>query len=228
MLTELGQAQALEVVGNMTLQEALALGIPRVCASVEGGLVSDPRIAGIGISVVAVRVVGIRAEPEVERALQMPAREQVQQEADRATFERRALAVERERAIEENELTTRIELARREEQLIEQRGQNERRRAQDEATAARILAESEATGERLRADAHAEATRVVGRAEADAETAKLAAYREVEPVTLFALAAKELAGNLPAIGALTVAPDLLTSLAGWTAGDVPRLSGGTG
>ena len=57
----------------------------------------------------------------------------MQQEADRATFERRAVAVERERAIGENELQTQIELARREEQLVAQRGANARREAEEEA-----------------------------------------------------------------------------------------------
>ena len=56
----------------------------------------------------------MRPEPDVERALQTPARELVQQEADRATFERRALAVDSERAIAENELANQIELATRE------------------------------------------------------------------------------------------------------------------
>ncbi|MGH2690648.1 MAG: hypothetical protein ACRDKW_17840, partial [Actinomycetota bacterium] len=70
MLTELGQARALEVLGEMTLQEALAQGIPRVCAGDEAALAADPAISGIGMAVVAVRVVGIGAEPEVERALQ--------------------------------------------------------------------------------------------------------------------------------------------------------------
>ena len=66
-------------------------------------------------------------EPELERALQTPTREQVQQEADRATYARRALAVEQERAIAENELQNQIELARREQQLVEQQGANARR-----------------------------------------------------------------------------------------------------
>jgi hypothetical protein len=52
----------------------------------------------------------------------------------------------------------------------------------------------------------------VGLAEAEAETAKLAAYRDLPPGVLPALAAKELAGNLPEIGQLTVTPDVVTDL----------------
>ena len=80
-------------------------------------------------------MVAVRPEPEVEKALRTPTRERVQQEADKATFERRAVAVERERAIGENELQTQIELARREEQLVIQRGVNTRREAEEAAAA---------------------------------------------------------------------------------------------
>lgn len=55
---------------------------------------------------------------DVEKALGTPAREQLQQDADRATYERRALAVECERAIAENELQNKIELARRRSSLL--------------------------------------------------------------------------------------------------------------
>ena len=58
----------------------------------------------------------------------MPTREAIQQAADEATFQRRAQAVEKERAIQENELQNKIELARREEQLIAQKGQHLRTR----------------------------------------------------------------------------------------------------
>jgi hypothetical protein len=186
------------------------------------GLAGDGRLAETGLAVVDVRVVAVRAEADVERALQTTTREQVQQEADRATFERRALAVERERAIAENELQNQIELARREEQLVAQQGQNERMRATEQGQADRIQAEARAGNQRLLADAQADATRAVGMAEADAEAARLAAYRDLEAATLLGLAVKELAGNLPRIGTLTLSPDLLTPiLAKLGAGDGP-------
>jgi hypothetical protein len=86
----------------------------------------------------------VKPVAEVEKALQIPVREAIQQEADEATFRRRAQAVEKERAIQENELQTQVELTRREAHLIHQRGENERKRATDEAGAARIAAEAAA------------------------------------------------------------------------------------
>ena len=201
---------ALEQLAGMDMADALARGIGPVRDRVAAALADDVRLAERGLAVTDVRVVAIRTDPELERALQTDTRERVQQEADRATFERRALAVESERAIAENELKNQIELARREEDLVTQRGQNERRRATEKAAADRITTEATAQQRRLLADATADTTRLVGQAEADAEAAKLAAYRELEQATLLGLALKELAGNLPNIGNLTVTPDLLT------------------
>ena len=118
----------------------------------------------------------LRPEPDVEKALETPTRELVQQEADRATYQRRALAVERERAIAENELENQIELAVREEQLVAQRGQNQRRHAEESAAAECISAQGQAEQQRLVSAGQADATRLIGGAEAAAETAKLAAY----------------------------------------------------
>ena len=118
VLTESAQQHALDLVAHHTLQEVLQGGVAPVREVIVTGTAADQRLAEIGIGVVEVRVVALRPEPEVERALQTPTREQVQQDADKATFERRAVAVERERAIAENELTTQLELARREEELV--------------------------------------------------------------------------------------------------------------
>lgn len=212
LLTELAQQHALDLLAGMTLTQALAQGMTAVRERIAGGLTADIRLADTGVAIVDVRVVAVRAEADVERALQTPTREQVQQEADRATYERRARAVKRERAIAENELQNQIELARREAQLVEQRGQNERTRATGQAVAARIDAEGTAERQRLLAEAEAEATRVVGFAGADAEAARLAAYRDLDAAILIGLAVKELAGNLPSIGTLTITPDLLTPI----------------
>ncbi len=124
LLTETAQQHALDVLARTPLAAALVDGVAAVRDRIATGLAAEPRLPETGIEVVAVRVVAIRPEPEVERALRTPAREQIQQEADRATYERRAVAVERERAIAENELASKIELARQEERLVEQRGTN--------------------------------------------------------------------------------------------------------
>lgn len=222
LLTELAQQHALSLLAGLDLAAALEDGPVAVRSRVAEGLTGDSRLAETGIAVVDVRVVAVRPEAEVERALRTPARERIQQEADRAGFERRALAVERERAIAENELQSKIELAVREEQLLAQEGANERRRAQEAAQAQRIAAEADVARQRLRAEANAEqisilsaanaqGTRRQGAADAEAEAAKMAVYQDVDPRILLALAARTLAAQLPQIGSVNLSPDLISS-----------------
>jgi regulator of protease activity HflC (stomatin/prohibitin superfamily) len=212
VLTETAQQHALDLVARAPLASVLRNGVAAVRNAVMTGTAADQRLADIGITVVEVRVVALRPEPEMERALQTPTRERVQQDADKATFERRAVAVERERAIGENELTTQIELARREEQLVGQRGANARRTAEEKAAASEIETTSQASRNRQLAEAKADATRLVGAAEGAAETARVDAYRGLDPATLLGLALRELAGNLPAVDTLVLSPDMLTPL----------------
>lgn len=214
MLTELSQQYALRVVAELPLLRAMVEGVPAVRSSIDDGLRTDARLDEIGLEVADVRVVAIRPEAELERALQMPVREALQQDADKATFERRALAVERERAISENELQNQIELAKREEQLVAQRGANARREAQESAAAAAIANEGERARLTKMAKSKAEATKVLGAAEGFAEAERVKVYRDLGEATLLGLALKELAGQLPNIGTLVITPDMLTSALG--------------
>jgi regulator of protease activity HflC (stomatin/prohibitin superfamily) len=221
MLTESAQQHALELLARTTLTDTLVGGVAAVRDRVAAGLTADARLAETGLAVIGVRVVAVRPEPDMEKALRTPARERAQQEADRATFERRAVAVERERAISENELQSRIELARREELLVAQQGANARRQAEEAAAAGRIEAEAQAGRERLLAEARASGARAMGEAAAAAEAARVAAYRDLSDATMLGLAVKELAANLGHIDSLVVTPDLLAPV-------LARLGAGNG
>jgi regulator of protease activity HflC (stomatin/prohibitin superfamily) len=212
LLTETAQQHALDVLARTPLAAALADGVAAVRQRISDGLAAEPRLPATGIEVVAARVVAIRPEAEVERALRTPARELIQQEADRATYERRAVAVERERTIAENELASKIELARREERLVEQHGTNARREAEESAAADAVRAEAEARRIVRLATAKAEAARQTGDARAGAQSAWLRVHGEVDAATLHALAATRLAENLPRIDSVTLSPDVLTGL----------------
>ncbi|MFF4742016.1 SPFH domain-containing protein [Streptomyces sp. NPDC001268] len=226
LLTETAQQHALDVLARTPLSAALVDGVAAVRERISGGLGAEPRLTATGIEVVAVRVMALRPEPEVERALRTPAREQIQQEADRATYERRAVAVERERAIAENELASRIELARREERLVDQKGTNARREAEESAAADAVRAEAEAARKVRLAKAEATAAREVGEARAGAQAAWLRVHSEADPATLHALAVTRLAENLPRVDSVTLSPDVLTGLLARLAG--PATGTGTG
>ncbi|MCX4514854.1 SPFH domain-containing protein [Streptomyces sp. NBC_01619] len=228
LLTGTAQQHALDVLARTPLSAALADGVTAVRERISAGLGGEPRLGATGIEVVAVRVIALRPEPEVERALRTPAREQIQQEADRATYERRAVAVERERAIAENELASRIELARREERLVEQKGTNARREAEESAAADAVRAEAEAARTVRIAKAEATAAREVGEARAGAQAAWLRVHAETDPATLHALAVTRLAENLPRVDSITLSPDVLTGLLARLGGPGTATGTGTG
>jgi regulator of protease activity HflC (stomatin/prohibitin superfamily) len=209
-ITELAQQYAVEHISTVPLVDLLSSGIPVVRNVTAAGLAADTRLAETSVLVIAVRIVGIRPQPDLEKALETPVRERVQQQADAASYERRAMAVERERTIAENELQSKIELATREQHLVQQEGANAQRRATEEAATARIAATSAAERDRIRSEAEAARTRELGAARAEAETARLASYAGMDPALLTSLAFSALAEHLPSIGTLNLTPDVLT------------------
>ena len=188
-------------------------------------------LSDAGIDVVAVRVTAIRPKPEMERAMEAPIREHVQQEADEAVFARRALAVEKERAIKENELKNQIELAKRDEELIAQKGLNERRQATEKGEALRISSEAKARQVRIETASQAESVEKLGKAKAEEiqlvesakvvverdrlgaqlewEQGRVAAFQGVAPYVLYSIAAQQLAGKLERIDHLSLTPEFL-------------------
>lgn len=209
IVTERAQELSVGDIARSPLRAVLDEGIERVRAAIHSGLASDDGLSSMGIEIVSTRVSSIKPTAEMERALQMPAREAIQQQADEATFARRALAVEKERAIAENELSNKIELAKKREQLIEQEGQNDRRRATEKAEAERIEADAAAARKRTGAAAEAESIHAIEDAKVGAERDRMGIYRDLPPAALLGLAARELAGNLPSIQHLSLAPDTI-------------------
>jgi len=244
LLTGLARRQALSHVAARGVRELLDEGLEPLGERLHDRLPSASVLEEMGLALIDLRVLAVSPEPGLAEALQVPTREAVQRDADRATFERRAFAVQEERGIAENELQNRIELARREQQLIDQEGVNARRRVEERVEAERIeldallvaearQAEAGANQERLQAQVQAESVKLAGGARAerlrveglakadtlratglarvDAEERLLELQGKLPPPLVFALAAKELAGNLKTIEHLNVTPDLLGS-----------------
>ena len=221
LFAQLAEQHSAGWVSRTPIREVLADGPQRIRAAIAEGLASDGALPAMGLEVVSVRVSSVRPAPDLAKALEAPTRESIQQAADEAAFSRRALAVEKERAIQENELKNRIELARRQEELILQQGRNARTEAGEEAEAQRIAAEAKAARGRVEAEAAAHQVRAAGDAEsyrtrvqgeADATSLELAekvrvaaergrmeTVRDVPPPVLLALAAQAIAGKLERI-----------------------------
>ncbi len=214
MIVQLAQQLAMSYVADQPLRSILSEGPAVLRDRIRAGLSGEDGVEDAGIEVVSVRIAAVKPTAELERALQMPILELIQQSADKATFERRAQAVEEERAIRENELQNQIELARREENLIEQQGQNRRRESEEAAAAGLIDAEAKAHRGRIGAAARADNIRLVEGAQVQAEKQRVDIYRELPTHVTLGLAAREFAEKLQSIEHLNITPDLLGPLLG--------------
>jgi len=205
--------EAVPVVQAMASAEAIR-------SAILTELNADAEISEMGLSVVALQVAQVVPSADVEKALQTPTRESIQQKADEATFSRRALAVEKERAIKENELATEVELAKRQEELIRQHGANALLDIQQQAETekAKLQAQVErdnlamlAYGEqtRVRAEGDAAAKRINAAAEGEAEAQRVALYAGAPSSVALGLALQQLAGKIQTIQHLNLTPDLL-------------------
>ena len=212
VLVQMAQQYVIDELLTAGLRQILADGIAPLRNRIAEGLTAEGTLAEIGLEIVAVRVAAVTPASEVEKALQQPTREEIQQKADEAAFARRAQAVDKERAISENELQNRIELARREAQLVAQEGANDRRRAEEAAATKAIAGDATDTEERKAAKREADAIELLEAARLHAERERATINTELGAQILLALAAQELAGQLGKIEHLTITPELITPL----------------
>jgi regulator of protease activity HflC (stomatin/prohibitin superfamily) len=227
-LTGLAQQHAWAVMASTPLRELVADGVGRLREQIGAGLAADDELAGMGLAIASVRVSAVQPSSEVEKALAAPTRERIAADADEAAFARRAAAVDKERAIAENELANRIELARRQASLVEREGANERRKATEIAAASRIAAEGNARTRTIGAAAEAAAIKLVQAERNAAESDRIAVYRDLAPAVLMGLAAREFAGKIETIEHLNLTPDLLgTVLTNLLAAGTHRLESGS-
>lgn len=214
LLVQMAQQYVIDELMATTLRTILAGGVAPIRERITAGLTGESTLADLGIEIAAVRVAGLAAEGDVQKALQQPTREAIQQQADEAMFARRALAVEKERAISENELANKIELAGREEELVAREGANERRRAQEQAAAGAVTAQATDQTERMAARRRTDAVRDLEAAKLEAERTRAEIQSGLGAQILLALATRELAAQLGKVEHLTITPELVTPLLG--------------
>jgi regulator of protease activity HflC (stomatin/prohibitin superfamily) len=216
-LTGLAQQHAWAVMAATPLRELVADGVGRLRDRIGEGLSADESLAAMGLVIASVRVSAVTPSSEVEKALAAPTRERI-----------RAAAVDKERAIAENELANRIEIARRTADLVEQEGANQRRTATEAAAAAQIAAEGKAAVRTVGAEAEAQSIRLIEAERNIAESERIAVYRDLAPAVLMGLAAREFASKIQTIEHLNLTPDMLGSLVGdFLSAGTRRLETGT-
>jgi hypothetical protein len=134
---------------QLGLEAALQSTAP-LAQAVLARMQAEPSLLGLGVEVVSLFFTAIKATPELAKALEAEAREALQQRADQAIYARRAVAVEQERAIKQNELSTAVDLEQRRQELIALQGANTQAQAAFDAEALRIqLAPYQALDTRL-------------------------------------------------------------------------------
>jgi len=191
------------------------------------GLQASQAISFLGIEILTVNILAIKATPEMARALETETREKLSQEADHAIFERRNFAVEQERKIKETELNTEIAVEEKKKQINEkkmeaeiQKAENDRKLREMKVQAdiavenqRKLLIEQKTDNERKEADTQGYIIETTLKPYKDTDWKLISALsNNSDPKFNIALAFRELASNAGKIGTLNISPELLDSI----------------
>jgi hypothetical protein len=216
-----------QAVQALVLKEALRASA-LIARAAQRELAAQPEIAALGLEILGISIMSIKPTPDIARALEAEARESNLKAADDAIYLRRMSAVEKERAIRQNELDTDLAVEEKKRQM---------REAQMEAKAALLRRENASRDEQMAADigleerrkelvnGQAENSRTLAEAEAHRVGSVMTALEKADPRVVQALAAVGMKpGQLIAqafggiaeraerIGQFNMSPDLLQGL----------------
>lgn len=174
------------------------------------GLKASEAVSTLGVEVMGLSILAIKAAPDMARALQADAREDLLRKADEAVYARRNASVELERTIKENELNTEIAVEQKKRQVRETQMAAEIAVEEQRAS----LVDQRVENDRKEADARAHALQATLEPlkSVDWKTLLAASAGGADPKLMIALAFRELAENAGKIGQLNVSPDLLHTL----------------
>lgn len=191
------------------------------------GLKSAHAISILGIEILSVSVLAIKASPEMARALETETREKLQQDADLAIYERRNFAVDQERKIKETELNTEIAVEEKRKQIDEKKMEAEIQKADNDRKLREINIQADISIENQRKQLIDQKT-ANDRKEAETQgfvlETTLKPYKDMDWKTLTALGTKndarmnislafrQLAENADKIGNLNISPELLDTI----------------
>lgn len=191
------------------------------------GLLGSQAIGILGIEILGANILGVSATPEMRRALETETRENLQQEADQAIYQRRNFAVEQERKIKESELNTEIAVEEKRKQIAEKQMEGKVQQAINDRKLREMLVEADISVESQRKqfiDMKTENDRVEATTQGFVIDTILKPYKDMDWRTLvalnnnpdprfnIALAFRQLAENAEKIGTLNISPDLLDNL----------------
>lgn len=173
------------------------------------GLANSEVVAMLGVEVIGLSILGISATPEMTKAFQAEAREEMLRRADEAVYARRNVAVELERTIKENELKTELAVEAKQREIRESKMAAEIAIEQQRAT----LVDSKVENERKEAEARAAALQAMLDPIKSVDWRTLLAVNSsTDNGQVMSFAFQQLAENAQKIGELNISPDLLNSL----------------
>ncbi|MCA9040399.1 MAG: SPFH domain-containing protein [Planctomycetaceae bacterium] len=163
----------------------------------------------LGVEVLEVSISSIKPNPEMAKALQAEAREELLREADEAIYARRNKAIELERAVREQELATDKMVVERNRDIQETKMDGQIAIEQQRSK----LVETKVENERIEAEAKGAALNAVLGPVRELDWRMLMALQGGENSNILISAAfEELAKKADKIGQLNITPDLLNSL----------------
>jgi major membrane immunogen (membrane-anchored lipoprotein) len=173
------------------------------------GLKSSEGVAMLGVEVLGLSIISIKAAPEMSKALQTDAREELLRRADEAIYARRNAAVELERTIKENELNTEIAVEQKKRQVRESQMAAEISVEQQRTT----LVAAKVENERKETEARAEALKAILEPIKSVDWRTLIAVNSgIDSKLMMSMAFQQIAQNAEKIGELNISPDLLSTL----------------
>ncbi|MDA0658770.1 MAG: hypothetical protein O2931_01220 [Planctomycetota bacterium] len=173
------------------------------------GLRQAEVVSLLGIEIMGLSILSIKPTPEMSKALQAEAREELLRKADEAVYTRRNAAVLQERTIKENELNTEIAVEQK------KRQKRETQMAADIAVEEQrsMLVDHRVGNEKKESESRAQALGQL------LEPLKGVDWRTIMAATgggdaklNIALAFRQLAESAEKIGELNISPDLLATL----------------
>jgi hypothetical protein len=174
------------------------------------GLKASEAVTTLGVEVLGLSILSIKATPEMAKALQADARERLLQKADEAVYSRRNTAVELERRIKENELNTEIAVEEKRRTVRETKMRADIAIEQERTQ----LVESRVENQRKESQARADGIRAVLEPMKDVDWRTLMAAQSggLDSSQLIAMAFRDLADKADHIGNLNISTELLNSL----------------
>jgi hypothetical protein len=199
-----------------------------VATAVMAKLTNASELEALGVEVLGLAIQAIKPVPEMSRAMEAEAREELLRRADQAIYDRRNSAVEQERKIKENELNTEIAVEEKKRQIretkveadlaVEAKEQQVRKAKLDGEIALendrKELVTAQVENAKAQADVQAYSVEASLKPLQNLDAAVLQALsvQNTDPRLMASLALKQLAENANKIGNLNISPELFEIL----------------